>query len=72
MTGLFTFVAIFTGITFLTNKNIEIQRLKRDKPFLNLAVILIIAGFLFNLLGSLLMFMSSICLPLGCKNFNLL
>lgn len=62
--GLLAFVVLFAGAIFLTNKNPQIQRIKRDKPFLNLGVILVIAAFLFNLFGSLLMFMFAICLPI--------
>jgi hypothetical protein len=65
--GLFAFIALFCGTIFLTNKNPQIQNIKRDKPFLSLVVILVIAGFLFNLFGSLLMFIFSICLPILCK-----
>ncbi len=67
MTGLLTFIAIFAAIIFLTNKSPDIQRLKRDKPYLNLILILIAAGFIFNLFGSLMMFLFSICMPLSCK-----
>ena len=67
MTGLLTFIAIFAAIIFLTNKSPDIQRLKRDKTYLNLILILIAAGFIFNLFGSLMMFLFSICMPLSCK-----
>ena len=65
--GLFAFVTLFGGALFLTNKNPQIQRIKRDKPFLSLVVILVVAGFIFNLFGSLLMFLFSICMPILCK-----
>lgn len=64
--GLFVFIGLSTGFIVLTNKSVEIQRLKRDKPFLNLVILIFIAGFLFNMFGSLLLFLYSICLPLSC------
>lgn len=69
MAGLFGFIVIGIGYVIVSNKNEQIQRLKRDKPFLNLIIIVIISGFVFNLFGSLLMFMFSICMPLSCKIF---
>ena len=67
--GLLTFVAISVGYVMLTDKNPQIQRLKRDKPYLNLAIILILSAFLFNLFGSLMTFLFSICMPLSGKLF---
>ena len=67
MAGLFGFIVIGIGYVIVSNKNEQIQRLKRDKPFLNLIIIVIIS----NLFGSLLMFMFSICMPLSCKFFIL-
>ncbi|CAF0999579.1 unnamed protein product [Brachionus calyciflorus] len=64
LTGLFIFVVLFVGAIALSNNYHVIQRLKRDKPFVNLAMILLLSGFLFNLFGSLLTFLFSICLPL--------
>lgn len=66
LSGLVAFIGLFTGYIVLTNKNPEIQRLKRDKPYVSLVIILIGAGFIFNLFGSLLTFLFSICLPLSC------
>lgn len=71
LTGLFAFVALATGFVFLSNKSPEIQRLKRDKPYINLVIIIGVTGFLFNMFGSLLLFVYSICLPLSCKYYNL-
>lgn len=65
ITGLAVFVALSAGIIFLANKNLELQRLKRDKPFLSLAIILVLVGFLFKLFGSLMVFLFSVCLPLS-------
>lgn len=67
LTGVFLFVALAAGYVFLTNKSADIQRLKRDKPFLNLVIIIGLAGFLFNMFGSLLLFLYSICLPLSSE-----
>lgn len=63
--GLLGFGVITGGFLFITNKSPEIQRLKRDKPFLSLFVNLLIAGFIFKLMGSLMMFLFSICLPIS-------
>lgn len=65
--GLFAFLGLSGGIIFLTNKNVEIQRFKRDKPYLNLIGILLLTGFMFRLFGSMLIFLFSICLPLTCN-----
>jgi len=62
--GMFAFIGLFVVILFLTKKNPQIERLKRDKPFLSLGVILIVGAFLFNLFGSLLMFLFAICMPI--------
>jgi hypothetical protein len=62
--GLVAFVGIFGAILFFTKKNPQIERIKRDKPFLSLGVILIVAAFLFNLFGSMLMFLFAICMPI--------
>lgn len=62
--GLFAFVTLFGGVLFLTKNNPQIERIKRDKPFLSLGVILILSAFLFNLFGSLLMFLFAICMPI--------
>ena len=72
MLGLFLFIAIFVGFVMLTNKNPQIQRMKRDKPYLNLAIILVLSGFVLNLIGSLLIFLFSICLPLSREYFIVL
>jgi hypothetical protein len=48
----------------LANKSAEVQRLKRDKPFLTFALILVASGFVFKMFGSLLVFLFSVCLPL--------
>ena len=67
LTGVFLFVAQPAGYFFLTNKSDEIKRLKLDTPILNLFIIIGIAGFLFNMFGSLLLFLYSICLPLSSE-----
>lgn len=59
--GMFAFIGLFVVILFLTKKNPQIERIKRDKPFLSLGVILVVGAFLFNLFGSLLMFLFAIC-----------
>jgi hypothetical protein len=67
LTGLFVFVALFTGYVMLTNRSAEIQRLKRDRPYLNLIIIIAVTAFFFNMFGSILLFLYSICLPLSRK-----
>jgi hypothetical protein len=62
--GLFAFVGLFAAILFLSKNSPQIERIKRDKPFLSLVIILAVAGFLFNLFGSLLMFLFAICMPI--------
>jgi uncharacterized Tic20 family protein len=64
MAGLTVFIGIFAALIVLKNKSPEIKRLMQDKPYMNLALNLVVAGILLNLLGSLAMFLFSICMPL--------
>ena len=64
-TGLIMFFCLVCIYIYLTNRYTELQRLKRDKPFLSLLIIMLISGILFRYLGSLLIFLFSICLPLS-------
>lgn len=65
--GLFLVIGLFIVANILSNKSPEIQRFKKERPFLNLIIVVCISGFFFNLFGSLLTFLFSICLPLSRK-----
>ena len=57
------------GVSFFTKKNPQIEQIKQDKPFISLAVIIILAAVLFSVFGSLLMFLFAFCLPTLSKPF---
>jgi len=62
--GILAFVSTSTGILYAANKNPDIQRFKRDKPYVNLMILMLAGAFLFKLFGSLIVFLFSICMPL--------
>ncbi|RNA29978.1 PRA1 family 3 [Brachionus plicatilis] len=63
--GLFLIIGLCVVANIMSNKSPEIQRFKKERPFLNLIIVVFISGFLFNLFGSLMIFLFSICLPLS-------
>lgn len=67
--GLVTILALFIGFVYIKNNNSQVQRLLRDKPYLNLVILTVGAGFIINVFGSILVFLFSICMPLTCKFF---
>ena len=56
--------AAFTGFVYITNNKLEYKRMKRDHPILSIAVIVAAGYLLVYLLGSVMVFLFGIALPL--------
>lgn len=65
ISGLLLVIGLCIVANILSNKSPDLQRFKRERPFLNFIIVVFISGFFFNLFGSLLTFVFSICLPLS-------
>lgn len=70
MVGLLTIVSLFVAFFHFKNNNVQVQNLLQNKPYINLIVITIFSGFILNAIGSVLVFLFSICLPLTRKNIK--
>lgn len=64
MVGLLTIVSLFFALFHFKNNNVQVQNLLQNKPYINLIVITIFSGLILNAIGSVLVFLFSICLPL--------
>jgi hypothetical protein len=67
MVGLLTIISLFGAFFYFKTNNAQVQNLLQNKPYINLIAITVFSGFILNAIGSILVFLFSICLPLTRK-----
>ena len=65
--GLAALAALFAIFYYVTNRKAATSRFRRDHPLLSLTIILTGGYFIMAMLGSVLVFLLGICLPLFGK-----
>lgn len=70
MIGLFSIVGILLVVSYASSSNRALQRLKQDNPIIIIAIVLFSLFILLKLLGSLMVFIFSVCLPLSSNLYT--
>jgi hypothetical protein len=70
MIGLFSTIGVAIGIGYAANSNDAIRRLKQDNPMVMMGLLLFGLFIVLKILGSVMVFSFSICLPLSSNIYQ--